>query len=131
MAGSCVKCARLLDPVWVSSDRTIGRLLNRLAEALPPGKGESEEFYAFRAHLESRERAGRSIFGMQYLDRSNTTEALEEAVDFALYMFLDSLQEVRNNGSDEDMDLVLIGAHHAFQCYEVARHLRARRHGAP
>jgi hypothetical protein len=121
----------MLDPEWVSSDRTIGKLFDRLAEALPPGEADSDEFYAFRAQCEAREKAGRNTFGFRYLNRSNTTEALEEAADFALYLMLDSLREVRDNGSEEDMDLVLIGARHAYKAHATARHLRARRHGAP
>ena len=129
--GSCIKCGRLLNPEWVDSEKNVAKLFDRLAEALPPGEADSEAWWAFRAHCESRERMGRSTFGFRYLNRSNTSEALEEAADYCLYLLLDSLREIRDNGSEEDMDLVLIGARHAFKCHETARHLRARRHGAP
>lgn len=129
--GVCVKCDRWLNPEWLSSDATLSAFFRRLSEALPPGEAESDSWCAFRAQCEAREYAGRDKFGMEYLVRSNTTEALEETADLALYAFLDSLKQRRDQGSDEDFDLVLMGAFHAYKAHETMRHLRSRRHGAP
>ena len=131
MQGSCVKCTRMLNPEWVSSDANMERLFGRLAEAMPPGEADSDDFWAFRAQLEAREKAGRDRFGFEYLAKDNPREATEEACDLALYGFLDSLRAIRDNGSDEDIDLVLEAAYYAFKAHAKMRHLRARRHGAP
>lgn len=74
--------------------------------------------------------AGRDRFGFQYLRRDNAIEAMEEASDGALYMYLDGLQAIRD-GVDEEKDVALTAAYHFAQAHRYCRLLRQRRRGTP
>jgi hypothetical protein len=100
-------------------------------EQMPNEDPNSDDFFSFRAEAEAREKAGRDIFGFAYLTRANTKDAEEEAGDGGNYFIFDSLQEVRENGSDEEIDLVLLGMFYFYKAHQTARRLRAKRHGAP
>jgi hypothetical protein len=137
----CGKCDHNLDPRWVSSDETMGEIFRRLAEAMPYGEAMvrnpmggdemTDDFMAFEAHCLGRERAGRDTFGFAYLDRENEVEALEEWADGANYLAMSYLRKVREEGDDDDFDLVLTIMRHAFKAHQATRQLRAKRHGAP
>lgn len=134
--GACVKCGRAISEEWTSNDETVRAWFDRLARSMFPAIDRStipmdppEWFQAFRAECEARERAGRPIFGHEYLRRKNPVEAQEEAADAALYFFFDVLV-ARRNGDDEQVDLALTGAYHAAKMHEVAQQLRAKRQGS-
>jgi len=128
----CVSCGFWINPEadWVSSDKTVAEFFGRLAEAAFPGEAP-EGFESFRRQCEARERAGRGSFGFAYASRDNLAESVEELSDFVIYLLLDGLKHRRNGGGDEDLELALTGAMHAFRAYEATRHLAARRRGSP
>ena len=119
----------------------MARLFQRLEEACPPGEARrigpngtyelTDQFLAFKAECLARESRGRDEFGLRYLRRDNEREAREEWSDGAIYLALSSLKAVRDEGSDEDIDVVLVAMYHAFKAYEATLRLHARRHGAP
>lgn len=128
-AGSCIKCGKLIDAAVLSSDPNIRGFYDRL-ESTFPGKAPVG-FAEFRRQAEAREREGRSLFGLRYLRRPNLREAKEEGSDGGNYFYMDMLQNRHLTGRDDDMDLVLEGAWHAFKMHEVAQQLSARRRGSP
>lgn len=128
--GTCGVCGKVFDSAWLSNDETVNAFFDRLAAGLFPGP-PTADFESFRGHCEAREFAGRDTFGLAYLSRDNCSEALEEAVDLALYMHLDVLKHLREDGDDEDMALALTAAKHAFLAHKAVRELAAKRQGAP
>jgi hypothetical protein len=95
-----------------------------------PGK-VPDSFLAFRHHCEQRERDGRTTFGDSYLGRDNILESLEELGDFGIYMYLDHRKEIREGVEDDDISLVLQACFFAYQAYDCARQLAAKRRGSP
>lgn len=124
---TCVRCGYSLVTDWVCSDRNVARFLNRLSETIPRG-GEAWE--QFRIHLEAREAAGRSTFRQSFLGKNLLQEAREEAVDLALYMALHALQRLRA-GEDQNIDLLMTAANHAFLAYKATLELHHKEMGAP
>lgn len=123
-------CGKPLDPAWISSDKTVRGFFDRLAGTFP-GPEPPDDFVAFRRQCEARELAGRERFGHSSLAKNNCAEAMEEAADFANYMFFDVLRHLRDAGNDDDLALALTGALHAFWAYRCARELAGKRRGAP
>lgn len=97
-------------------------------ETVFPGE-PPDSFLNFRDQCEAREKAGRSVFGLAYLKRDNPREALEEAADAANYFMFDWLQNLQRTGGDEELDLVLTGAWHAFKLHQTALELMRKRRG--
>lgn len=126
----CNACGLPFAPEWLSSDETLAEFFSRLQEAAFPGEAP-HDFLAFRAHCEARERAGRESFGLAYLSRDNLREAMEEFADGANYFFFDTLQHLRNRGDDDDYELALTAALHAYKAHRAARELAAKRRGSP
>lgn len=71
------------------------------------------------------------MFGIAYMSRNNPFEAMEEAADAANYFFFDVLQNRQRQNRDDDLDLVLTGAWHAFKLHQVAQELSQKRRGTP
>lgn len=115
---------------WDTTDETVAAFFDRLAAGAFPGKPDPE-YATFRQHCEYRERAGRTDFGDAYLHRDNLAEAREELADLGIYALLDSLQAIRDGKGDEDFELVLTMAHHAYLAYKTSMRLAAKRRGAP
>lgn len=131
-AGTCNRCLGLLAPRWTSNAQTVSAFYARLAEALfgygPDGELLTEPWFdAFVDQAKARELAGRDKFGHRYLTRDNRVEALEEWTDGSNYLFFDSLQELRAEGDDADIDLVLDVAYHAALAYRSTLRLAAKR----
>ena len=126
--GSCNQCGKLIDPSCTSNDKTAAEFFNYLASAL---HGPSSAWESFRRECEVRERDGRGHFGLAFLGRDNLEEASQEFSDGANYLLFDHLKEVRRNGDDREVDLVLTVAWHAFKASEGVALLRAKRHGSP
>jgi hypothetical protein len=122
----CVECSFYIKPAWTCNNATIDGWLDRLEAALP-----GEDLEAFREHIVVRELAGRDRFRHSFLGRNNCDEGLEEAVDLALYSLLDTLRAKREGRGDEDIDLALTAAAHAFHAHSALRRLKAKRAGAP
>jgi hypothetical protein len=124
--GKCAACGLALNPDWLSSDETIAAFFDALAEATFPafdatGKPmTSPVFERFRRLCEHRERAGRTEFGLRYLNRDNVAEAEEEAADLANYAFFRALQHVREGGGLRNARS-LRAAFHAFKALEALR----------
>lgn len=140
--GSCLSCGRMFDPKWIVSDRTMSDIFDRLARSMQYGEAIekdpvtghdalTDDFLSFWAECQARERAGREKFGLTYLVRDNETEALEEFTDGANYLAFSSLQAVRSESDDDEIDLVMTAMYHAFKGHQAARRLRAKRHGHP
>lgn len=127
-AGSCIKCGKLI-PTEVLSQENIVWFYDRL-EACFPGKAP-ETFKSFRHECEVRELEGREKFGLSYLSRQNLREADQEGADGANYLFFDVLKYRRRTGRDDDLELALQGAYHAFKAFDCARRLEAKRRGSP
>jgi len=124
---TCVRCAGTLETDWACNDKTLARFLDRLEETIPaPG----EAWQQFRLHIEAREAAGRSTFRQTFLGKDLLVEAREEATDLALYLALHSLQRLRA-GEDQNMDLILTVAHHAYLAYRGTLELHHKERGAP
>lgn len=113
---------------WAAEDQAFKEFFDHLQFSFP-GK-VPDGFLAFRHHCEERERAGRTTFGDSYLERDNILESLEELGDFGIYMYLDHRKENRR-GADDDIALVLQGCFFAYQAYDCARRLSAKRRGSP
>lgn len=122
----CVRCGFVIPAHWTCNARTIDAFLDRLDGALP-----GEDLSGFREHVIVRELAGRDRFQHSFLGRENCAEGQEEAVDLALYALLDTLKARREGRGEEDMDLALTAAMHAFHAHEALARLRAKRGGAP
>lgn len=118
----CVRCSYWINPAWTCNAKTIDAFLDRLEEALP-----GEDLTAFREHVVVRELAGRERFGHSFLLRNNLAEALEEGTDFVLYLLLDALKRLRENGESDDYDLTLTAAAQVFKGYEAVRYLMDKR----
>lgn len=116
-----------MDPEWVSSDETFNEFFDRLAESVPG----ASDFEAFRAQCAARERAGRQTFGVQYLDRRNAIEALEEAADGANYLFFHALQKVKQGRREEDIDSDLMAAYYFYKAWSAAAQAERKDHQAP
>jgi hypothetical protein len=129
--GKCVRCDGLLDSSWLSSDQTMDTFWDRLEESLYPNGSAPDAFLAFKLQAQERERAGRSHFGLSYLTRENLREATEEIADAANYVLFDSLQAIRENGEDTEIDMGLSLVAELAQSYEHLYRLRAKRRGAP
>lgn len=127
-SGSCVKCGKHFGPEWVSSDETFNQFFDRLRDSIPT---VGPEFDAFLLQCKQRELAGRDTFGYAYLDRDNVVEAYEEAVDGALYSFLDVLATIRDNGDDPDIGFALTAAASFYSAYRALVELHHKRLGAP
>lgn len=102
--------------------------MDRLGSTLPV---RGDAWQRFRAHVETRELAGRPVFRQVFLTRENLREAEEEAADLCLYACLDTLKARRAGLGDQDLDMALTVAHHAYKAYEGLIALRAKRRGAP
>ena len=126
---TCNRCGKRVDPEWASNDETVTWFFDRLAEGAFPGK-PPPSFERFREQCVARERHGRNQFGLKFLVRDNPAEACEEAADLANYGLFDVLV-ARRRGEDDELDLALTMALHAFKAHEAACRLRAKRHGAP
>lgn len=129
--GKCVRCDGLLSPEWLSSDATMETFWARLEDALYPNGSAPDAFLAFKLQAQERERAGRTHFGLSYLKRDNLREATEELGDAANYVLFDSLQAIRENGEDTEIDMGLSLVAELAQAYEHLYRLRAKRRGAP
>jgi hypothetical protein len=127
---ACLRCGQRIDPDILSTDTTLTRFFDRLQQGGFPGK-PSESFRVFRAESEGREKRGRRLFGLKYLRKENCQEACEEAADIGIYMHLDVLCHARKHDSEEDIDLALTAAWHAFKAHEAARLLASKRRGGP
>jgi hypothetical protein len=125
----CVRCGFPMNPAWVSSDATHEAFWRRLEDALYPN-GAPDSFLALKLQSQNRERAGRHIFGFEYLKKDNLAEATEEISDAEIYIALDSLQTIRERGSDQDMDMVLTAMAKGVEFYEALLRLRHKRRGA-
>lgn len=128
--GTCVKCCGELGAFWMSSDQTLNEWWDRLKMGMFFGE-PSASFDRIRAVATQREHDGRKDYGLRYLGRANLEEAVEEVADFLNYLFFDSLNTIRREGHDPDIDLVLTAAAKACEAMEHLDHLRARRRGAP
>jgi hypothetical protein len=127
----CLRCSFTIHPTVLSSNTTMAEFFDRLADVFPGGKPPAE-FDSFRRQCETRERAGRTHFGIGYMLRSNPHEAMEEAADAANYFFFDVLQHrQRQDGEDTDFDVALTGAWYAFKLHQAAQELSRKRRGSP
>lgn len=127
-AGICSKCGKVIGSGVLSSDETVKWFFDRLEAASFPGK-VPDDFRAFRQGCETRERAGRSTFGLAYLCRPNLPEAQQEWADGANYIFFDALRNRRATGQDEDLDVALSVAYHAYMADHFTRLLASKRRG--
>lgn len=123
----CVKCDRMMDPATTSNDDTVREFMDRLADSIPD-RGPAWDL--FRLHIESREFAGRPTFRQTFLGKDLLKEGREESADSGLYALLHRLQ-CRRDGTDEEMDLILTWAYHAYKAYETTLMLNAKHHSAP
>lgn len=108
----CASCGRRFHPDWYADDWTVADFYDRLALAM---WGEAS-FPHFRRLAEARERTGRPLFGLRYLQRDNIADAAEEAADGANYAMFELLQE-RRQGCDTADDLLLDAARHFALAY--------------
>jgi hypothetical protein len=104
----------------VTTDELFAEFFDHLGACpdVPPG---------FVEHCRIRERAGRDLFGDEYLRRDNELEATEEAADFAIYMMLFLLRR-RAEGREEDRSRALEAARHVAIGWRLALELH---HGEP
>jgi len=125
----CLRCCWRISPTWDSNDENVRAFFDRL-ESVFPGSAPPD-FIAFRRECERRERAGRDTFRHRYLTRDNRAEALEEAADLANYMLFDVLQHLRKTGTEDEKELALTVAFHAYESYEAVLRLGRKRAGSP
>lgn len=130
---SCRKCGRLIDERLLNPDPLIRDFFDHLECGAPKKpNGEAEEVWqAFRRQCELREKAGRPTFGYRFLGRDNCADALEEAADFGIYMFLEQLKLLYTRGDELAISVALQGAHHAYEAYRCACVVREKVHGSP
>lgn len=129
--GSCLKCGKIIDSSYVTSDETHAEFTDRLRSCFPGGSPPGFEDFC-RIALE-RSRGGREQFGHAHLDRDrdNCREAEDEATDLLNYMHFDVLRARREGEGDQDIDLALTTAFYAWKAFESARRLSEKRHGSP
>jgi hypothetical protein len=136
--GLCNRCLSHISQgqPWAITDATHNAFLDRMESAIraaenwPANKPPPAHWQRFRYLALERERAGRELFGHDYLTRDNTTEGVHEDIDGCNYLYFDYLQAIRN-GDDEEWALILDAAYHDFKAHEARLNLKAKRAGAP
>jgi hypothetical protein len=124
--GDCVRCGRAIGGTWLATSESMGELHDLLLAGKP-----IPDYQAFRDHCEARELAGRPKFGLQYLDRNNAKDGLEEAADGGNYSFFD-IHQLRRDGFDEDVVAWdLNAAYHFAMAHHCLRQSLAARDGTP
>lgn len=134
---TCRACGCSVNPSWSPTDRATSEFFERLAEGMFPAYAKTRDkaalpplFEHFRELCRNREARGRERFGFAYLGRDNCVEAQEEVADFSLYMMLAALKN-RRAGRDENLDVALTAAYHAYMAYRFATLYREKEQGAP
>lgn len=125
----CVRCGWHISSEWDSNSENIKSFFDHL-ESVFPGSA-SDDFRVFRQECERRELAGRKTFKHRYLARDNRVDAREEAADLANYMYFDVLQNLRLTGTEDEKELALTAAYHAYKAYEATLRLGRKRQGSP
>lgn len=125
------------DGEFGANDRTHNEYLDRMESALrevegwPRDKPPPDAWQTFRSLCLGREAAGRERWGAAHLTKDNLSEAVEEAADFANYLYFDLLCARRERGEHEDLSLALTACWHSYRAYLATQQLRAKRTGAP
>ena len=122
---TCRACGYPIPEEWGSA--SISRFLDRLEATYPV---LPDRFQRFRIECESRELAGRTKFGtLSHHGKNNIREAIEEAADGFNYCAFEHIVHMRQEGRDDDVDLVLVAARHFADACEALHRLKERRAG--
>lgn len=124
--GSCAKCGASFGAEWYADDATVREFYDRLGLAM----GGEPSYPHFRLLAEAREKAGRPLFGLRYLNRDNVADAAEEAADGANYALFEQLQ-CKRRGADPADDLILDAARHFALAYAALAAAQHKHRGAP
>lgn len=128
----CLKCCKTIDPELLAPAKEVKAFFDHLeAGAKGRAKKAPADFVAFRHQCEAREIAGREHFGLSYLSKDNCADALEESADAAIYMVLETVKQVHQDGDEADRSLALAAAWHSYLAFQCARQLSAKRRGSP
>ena len=104
---------------------TVTPFLDRLATAIPGWPDElPPEWDAFRLAAEQRVSQGDRLYGNAYRRKDNVTEGIEEACDLVAYAAFDVLIH-----GDEDIDLALTAAWHAYRASVALWTMRMKQRG--
>jgi len=126
--GVCVQCGAAIEGDWVCDDRQVGEFFGRLADTFPGNP--PPELEEFRIATEARERAGRGIFGFEYVHKNLVRNGREECSDAFLYAVLECLQD-RRKGIEPQEDIALMIGHHAVEIWRLFGRMRDKERGAP
>lgn len=133
-SGVCSKCGMKFDPAWLSTDLTFARFWQRIESAYPGWQNPLYEPPAEQVRLRHlsrvREQTGRKEFGLRYLSRDNLAEAREEAADFLMYVYLETLKEQRGGG-EVAWDVVVSIADDLLSAFDKLDQLRHKYAGTP
>jgi hypothetical protein len=110
----CLDCGRWLDPRIVDSDENVAIFHGRL-EAIPGMPTAALD------HARERNRTGREIFGLAYLDRNNPAEGREESADGVNYAFYDWLKGRREGREEINPHLLAAARYFALAHQELLR----------
>jgi hypothetical protein len=106
-ANKCERCGRFLDPRIIDTDENLAEFRQQL-EAIPDFPKEALD------HAYRREVAGRKEFGLEYLNRNNPVEGMEEAADGCNYSFYHWLRRRREGVEEIDPNLLEAARHFAL-----------------
>lgn len=133
-ATHCGKCGHPKDPAWDQTDEQFNAFWDRIESSYAgwqfPLYEPPDEQQTLRLQTTHRELAGRKHFGYAYLCRDNLREAREELADALLYVYLDTLKNVRE-GDDPEWDVVLEIADDLLSAYGKLNQLRHKHRGVP
>lgn len=133
--GTCVKCGHSMAP-FDQTDENFAAFWERIESSYAgwqlPLYEPPDEQQTLRLQTTHREKAGRSIFGYAYLspERDNIREAREEISDCLLYLYLETLRNVRD-GDDPEWDVVLEIADDLLSAYGKLNQLKHKHRGVP
>jgi hypothetical protein len=129
--GDCAACGKKLGE-WSPTSGRVDVFLDKVEEYVQQGANWAVPAIPFfRDHVHRREQAGRKTFDHRFLTRDNTAEALEEAVDLALYACLEELRLLREGCEEDVQPFLLLAAFHAAQSYAACQQAIATRAGSP
>jgi hypothetical protein len=114
--GSCVVCAKRIDPKYISSDENLAEFYAILADIPDVHAGMLHQAAA-------REREGRVHYGLAYLGKDNPREASEEVADLVIYCYLHWLR-ARRDGYDVDMAALVEAVVHGSAAYNALMRLK-------
>ena len=133
-ATHCGKCGHPKHPEWDQNDSNFAAFWDRIEETRAgwqfPLYEPPDEEQTLRLQTTHRELAGRKHFGYAYLQRDNIREAREEICDALLYVYLDTLKNVRD-GDDPEWDVVLEIADDLLSAYGKLNQLKHKHRGVP